>query len=744
MSYELDEKPLVSKSYTYQNDEDNVRVICSALGQIKVLNCSPDILEEVLSCVNGSNTFGDIEKVFIGRHSEHEVRNFLETILSEGIIVKSITDCKVTELPKLIVIAEGIIAETFKECKLITVARFLEEGLFCDFDIALFAPSALTYGDMFSVNEKLYELNKPFIQISFNGARITVGPLVVPNKTACLVCGVSNELKKINANLLDDNKTVRGDLDKLNYSYSLPEEYKGYSVSCIAGILHEDVTNFLQGTPSIFLDSQYIFAPDFLNFVKEKRLPTTCCDFCKAINKSYVKIDSCYDLKKYLDMSSAKLNSNSVKYQVGGLRSRTESETKELLEVELDKLGTKIKIEPSSGNLFNISNVITCYSASVDQTSRNDLPFLIREEDGFGKGLTTTQAYFSAAFELFEHMGLQYTGDIPIVCAKYSDVKDVAIDMPQLAGTIMNDFTAFDKFDANAELDWVVATSLTGTEKKLVPAFLVFLSGVNLKGVMLDGTSNGAAAALSLEDAILHGLLEIVERDAWLIGQSNPYILPVIDYDSVSSVSIQETISKIRHMGYDIITRDYTNDLKIPVYRTWIVNRDNYSNYAHTGFGCHISPEIALERSISEAVQTNDISDHGGTIESDMMTTSALSESMVSLYNQHYLVQKDILGKTSKKTKIGEPLFEMSSTLDIVRKVSALVTKKIGGDILYVDLTKPGMNVKVVKTIATGDIQHLGFPLISICKRMFNFGIKCGYSDKKTTYEELFMGAYNR
>ena len=119
-------------------------------------------------------------------------------------------------------------------------------------------------------------------------------------------------------------------------------------------------------------------------------------------------------------------------------------------------------------------------------------------------------------------------------------------------------------------------------------------------------------------------------------------------------------------MGYDVITWDYTNDLIIPVFRIWIVNRKNYSKYAYTGFGCHISPEIAL---------------------------------------------------------------------GIIKNVSELIKKKVGGGVYYIDLTKPGMDVKVVRIIITGDFQTMNFPLISEVILDFK------YYFRGDQYQDIFSNA---
>lgn len=747
MIYKLDETPFISELYSYQNDKINNRVICTSLGEIKILNCEPDVLEEVLFHVDGNNTFAEIEEKFISRYSIDEVRYFLGEILKEGIIKIKQADNKTKKIPRILVIGEGIIADTFKNYDHIKVSSFLEKDTFYTFDIAIIAPSILTYSDLFSVNEKLYRIQKPFIQISFNGVKITAGPLVIPNKSACLECGVSYELKRLNSKVSNDNKIEISDLKNLKFCSNIPDDFESYKLTYIVNILLEDISNFFNGSPSEFLDHQYFFDLNFLDYTKKERLPTTYCGFCNAINRKYIRYDSDtmdfdYILNGHANVNLTNLTASDVKYKVGGLRSKTEKETKEILDAELKKLGAKVRIEPALGNPFNDNDIIHCYNSYIEQTSANEMPYIIRKNEGAGKGLTKTQSYFSAAFELLEHIGLQYTGDIPIVCAKYKDVKEIAIDLPYLASTIMNKNTAFDDFDENTEIDWVVATSLTDGGKKLVPAFLVFLYDVELKGTLFGATSNGAATAITLEDAILHGLFEAIERDAWLIGQSNPYILPIVNYSSVKNTKIKKIVSKVKEMGYDIITRDYTTDLKIPVYRTWIVNRNDYSRYAYNGFGCHISPEIALERSITEAVQIEDWSDTGGDIDSDMITLPVLSKSLVNLYNQHHLVNKDILGKTDKVTTIGEPIFALNSSYEVIKNVANLVKDKVGGDVYYVDLTKPGMNVKVARTVITGDMQKMNIPLISVSKRMFEFGIRCGYSDRKTIYEELFMGKY--
>ena len=124
------------------------------------------------------------------------------------------------------------------------------------------------------------------------------------------------------------------------------------------------------------------------------------------------------------------------------------------------------------------------------------------------------------------------------------------------------------------------------------------------------------------------------------------------------------------------------------------------------------------------------------------MNLEVLSESLINIYNQHFLVNKDILGTTDRRTSILDSVIEADSTLQVLLDTAKKVSEAVNGHVYYVDLTKLGLETKVVRTIVTGDFQNMNIPLLSVSPRLFEFGKKFGYTDKLTTYEELFMGKY--
>ncbi|MDC2866698.1 YcaO-like family protein [Bacillus sp. BP-3] len=329
-----------------------------------------------------------------------------------------------------------------------------------------------------------------------------------------------------------------------------------------------------------------------------------------------------------------------------------------------------------------------------------------------------------------------------MVEASYKDVTQNAIEMNTIAESIQNKNTSYDKFNPDTAIDWVWAKSLVKDDYKLVPALMVFMDDVNTKGRFYGGSSTGLASATTIEDAILHALLEIIEHDAWMVGQANQHVLPRLDYMTSTNKVLKERIDMVKDMGYEVITRDYTNDLEIPVFRTWIVNPNNDTHFAFSGFGASISPEIALERSVTEAMQSDALVDPNNPLNNSISGAKLLSR-VNSIYSLPYLYKKDIAGKAPSISMLDKPSLKIKSVNQAIQHIIKQLKKKIPGcDVLYVDLTKDFINIPTVRVIVTGDIQRLNHPLISVSPRTLNFGINMGYSNTPATYRELYLGDY--
>jgi len=89
----------------------------------------------------------------------------------------------------------------------------------------------------------------------------------------------------------------------------------------------------------------------------------------------------------------------------------------------------------------------------------------------------------------------------------------------------------FVQFTSHTPVRWVEGFRVPDCEPTLLPAQLVFLgSPPPDEPLIAYATSNGLACGGTLEEAILAGLLELVERDAFMIAWANRLSLPLLDW----------------------------------------------------------------------------------------------------------------------------------------------------------------------------------------------------------------------
>jgi ribosomal protein S12 methylthiotransferase accessory factor len=140
--------------------------------------------------------------------------------------------------------------------------------------------------------------------------------------------------------------------------------------------------------------------------------------------------------------------------------------------------------------------------------------------------------------EAIERYGATYVPD-GLVVAAARELDDVAApesfalfhERQHVAGL------PFVRFSETTRLSWVTGFSLDDGRPVLLPAQLVYL------GYVHDGeppigypTSNGLACGPTLAEAVVAGLLELVERDAMMIVWSNRLSLPRLTWEDDSEV----------------------------------------------------------------------------------------------------------------------------------------------------------------------------------------------------------------
>lgn len=116
-------------------------------------------------------------------------------------------------------------------------------------------------------------------------------------------------------------------------------------------------------------------------------------------------------------------------------------------------------------------------------------------------------------------------------------------------------------------------------------------------------TSNGLSSGNTLEEAVLHGLYEVIERDALAALLATPRSAwRRLDPGTVSGGDAPALIERIRAAGCEVSIVDARSRTGLPVFMVEVWS-PAYPQW-FGGAGCHRDREVALCRALTEAVQS--------------------------------------------------------------------------------------------------------------------------------------------
>lgn len=144
-----------------------------------------------------------------------------------------------------------------------------------------------------------------------------------------------------------------------------------------------------------------------------------------------------------------------------------------------------------------------------------------------------------------------------------------------------------------------------------LPAQLILLPYIprNRKNIF-GGTTNGLASGNTVDEATLHALLEVIERDVLSFEKIRKTSI-LIHEDTLPEKILAYAVSW-RRKGVNLFVREIPNEYNLPCYQAFIY--EPYANDVNlaTGSGLHIDSDIALVRAVSEAAQSRLSHIHGG------------------------------------------------------------------------------------------------------------------------------------
>lgn len=233
-----------------------------------------------------------------------------------------------------------------------------------------------------------------------------------------------------------------------------------------------------------------------------------------------------------------------------------------------------------------------------------------RREPAIGRAADYRTSRTIAVLEGLErYAGLHRGGAAPPVRARYADVADRALYPPDLGTHPEESYRSkgfrYRPFDPDTEVDWVWAYSFRRDDRVLVPERAAFW------GPRHDGevaffydTSNGCALGNSVEEAVLHGLRELAERDAFLLTWYRQLALPEVGMTGADP-ALDHLLAKAElFTGFSYRCFNATMEYGIPALLLTAESASGAGPRLFAGCGSHPDPVQAVAGGLHELVGT--------------------------------------------------------------------------------------------------------------------------------------------
>ena len=366
-----------------------------------------------------------------------------------------------------------------------------------------------------------------------------------------------------------------------------------------------------------------------------------------------------------------------------------------------------------------------------------------------GKGATDLQAKASGLCEGLERHSGAFRGDEPRRRGRLADLGGAAIFLPDCLLFSDRQYAERDawnarkshynfvpaRYDLEAEIDWTPVWSLSRRESRYLPTAFCYFNVPHGDGPPFClACSNGNAAGNTLEEAILQGFLELIERDSVALWWYNRVRRPGVDLDSFADPHLDHFRHYLRERGRTLWALDLTTDFNVPVFAAMSRATEGAEERIVLGFGAHLDPHIALMRAVTEM---NQLMGHlpsepnRGEIEEKLSDTETLQWlRTATVANQPYLLADE---RTPLRVASSYSGACTDDVAEDVRALQALVERQ-GMEVLVLDQTRAEIGLPVVKVIVPG-LRHFWARFAP--GRLYDVPVRLGWLPRPLAEDEL-------
>jgi ribosomal protein S12 methylthiotransferase accessory factor len=568
------------------------------------------------------------------------------------------------------------------------------------------------------------------------GPKLWLGPLLIPGRTGCWHC--------LNQRL-SGNKQVEAYLSGKQDAAVLvvrPERARTpHSDMVFSGMLAGEVKKITAGQPSVLEGTMVTLDLGGLEAVKHILIRQPQCPECG---------DPSLVAKRSPRVALAP--SESGYRSEGGFRTQVPGQTFARLERHISPyfgavsgLYTYDAYDNGVTYAYGAGHSFAMVADNLDTLRRN-----IRGQSG-GKGRSDLQARVSAVCEAIERYCGVWRGEEPVTRAAYADLEPgSAVHPSELLMFSPAQFAAREEwnkdpvnrlqivpetFDDTSPVDWSTAWSLTHERERKVLAAYAWFGHPDLHDrFVCYSDSNGNASGNTLEEAILQGFCEVVERDAVALWWYNRIPRPGFDLGSLNDPYVATLREHYRRMGRSLWLLDITADLGIPV-MVGVSHREGHpTEDVLIGFGAHLDPRVAAIRALTEVnqslpgVETRGADGETIYLEDDPASLAWLRE--IKLAEEPWLCPAPGLPVKTVADYQVPPAADLSSVLRtcVERAASA------GLEVIVLNQTRPDIELNVAKVMVPG-MRHFWRRLGD--GRLYDVPVRMGWLDRRLREDEL-------
>ncbi len=323
---------------------------------------------------------------------------------------------------------------------------------------------------------------------------------------------------------------------------------------------------------------------------------------------------------------------------------------------------------------------------------------------GIGKGRSFTQSHLSAKYESVQHY-LETVYNNPKIELYYFTLEEIKLNnISILQGEPEEDF--YESLLPHKKIAWLKMQSLLQHNSVIhfpiacFDPYSVYLSpdDIDYKDKYFLSNDNGSAIGCSQNEALIHGISEIIERDSISLFLIKVFLcaqkIKIIDQRSLP-MHLQKLCAQVeKEIQSAAVIVDLESSFKIKAFAVFAKNPGSDTPYK--GYGASLSQNYAIERALLECAQYYHLchkynwNEQASSLFAEIEDENYLQAAKLNIFN---LLDKNLFDVIQYRYKEGEVYFKSEDYLnEILQDV-----KENGFDVFYNNLYTFDNGVSLVK-----------------------------------------------